>query len=113
LLSLREAILVITLVHEAILVVIPSRGHLGYYPSTRSHVGCYPYERQDFLFHYRRAMIPSMGAHFCWLVIILVQEAILIVIPTGGHLHYYPSIGGQQSNVETIEDLRRHVMSPG
>jgi hypothetical protein len=27
---------------------------------------------------------------FSWLVIILVQEAILIVIPMGGHLDCYP-----------------------
>jgi hypothetical protein len=34
---------------------------------------------------------------FSWLVIILVQEAILVVIPTGGHLGYYRSIRGQNS----------------
>jgi hypothetical protein len=58
-------------------------------------------------------MLPGTRAHFCWLVIILVQEAILIVIPTIGHLAYYPSTGCQQSIVETVEDLRRHGMSPG
>jgi hypothetical protein len=58
-------------------------------------------------------MIPGTGVQFSWLVIILVQEAILIVIPTRGHLGYYPSTGGQQSTVETVEDLRRHGMSPG
>jgi hypothetical protein len=47
------------------------------------------------------------------MVITLVQEAILVVIPTGGHLGYYPSAGGQQSTVEEVEDMRRHGMSPG
>ena len=42
----------LSLVQEAILVVIPMGGHLGYYPSTGGHVGCYPYERPYFLFHY-------------------------------------------------------------
>jgi hypothetical protein len=43
-------------------------------------------------------VIPGMGDHFSsWLVIILVQEAILVGIPMGGHLGYYPSIGGQIS----------------
>jgi hypothetical protein len=58
-------------------------------------------------------IIPGMGVHFSCLVVILVHEAILIVIPTGGHLGYYPSTGGQQSTVESVEDLRRHEMSPG
>jgi hypothetical protein len=52
-------------------------------------------------------------SNFSWLVIILVQEAILIIIPIGGHLGYYPSTGGQQSTVEAVEDLRRHGISPG
>jgi hypothetical protein len=42
-------------------------------------------------------MIPGTGVQFSWLVVILVQEAILVVIPTGGHLGYYPSTGGQIS----------------
>jgi hypothetical protein len=56
---------------------------------------------------------PWYGSPIFWLVIILEQEAILIVIPTGGHLGYYLSTGGQQSIVEAVEDLRRHGMSPG
>ena len=42
--------------------------------------------------------IPGTGVHFFlgWLLS-LVQEAILVVIPTGGHLGYYPSMGGQIS----------------
>jgi hypothetical protein len=73
--------LVIILIQEAILVVIPSGGHLGYYSSTGGHFGCYPYVRPDFLFHYRRAIIPGTGAHLCWLVIILSK---------GGHFDCYP-----------------------
>jgi hypothetical protein len=85
LLSLREAILVIILVREARFLISLLKGHDPWYES------------------------PIL----LWLVIILVQEAILIVIPTGGHLGYYPSRGGQQSTVDTVEDLRRHGMSPG
>jgi hypothetical protein len=66
-----------------------------------------------FLISLLKGYYPWYGAHLCWLVIILVQEAILIVIPTGGHLGYYPSTGGQHNTVETVEDLRRHGMSPG
>jgi hypothetical protein len=40
-------------------------------------------------------IIPGTGVQFSWLVVILVQEAILVVIPMGGHLGYYPSTGGQ------------------
>jgi hypothetical protein len=40
-------------------------------------------------------MIPGTRVQFfSWLVIILVQKAILVVIPTGGHLGYYPSTRG-------------------
>jgi hypothetical protein len=94
LLSPREAILVIILVQESMLVFIPTRGHISYFIIE----GLLSLVREPIL---------------CWLVIILVQEAILIVIPTGGHLGYYPSTGGQQNTVETVEDLRRHRMSLG
>ena len=41
-------------------------------------------------------IIPGTGVQiFSWLVIILAHEAILIFIPTGSHLGYYPSTGGQ------------------
>jgi hypothetical protein len=42
-------------------------------------------------------IIPGTGVHFSWLVVILVQEAILVVIPMGDHLGYYPSTRGQFS----------------
>jgi hypothetical protein len=85
LLSLPEAILVIILVREARFLISLLKGHDPWYVSPI----------------------------FSWLVIILVHEDILIVIPTGGHLGYYRSTGGQQSTVEEVEDLRRHGMSPG
>jgi len=55
-------------------------------------------------------IIPSTRVHFLLLVIIPVEEAILIVIPMGGHIGYYPSTEGQQSTVESTADLRRHDM---
>jgi hypothetical protein len=41
--------LVIILVQEAILVVIPSGGHLGYYSSVGGHFGCYPFGRPSWV----------------------------------------------------------------
>jgi hypothetical protein len=50
-------------------------------------------------------IIPSMRVHFL-VVYYPVEEAILIVIPMGGHLGYYPSMGEQQKYCRVSRGLK-------
>ena len=53
-----------------------------------------------------KGTIPGMGALMTWTIIPGTGVQIFLV-------GYYPSMGGQQSTVEAVEDLRRHGMSLG